>query len=168
MALPAIIGAVSLGAGLLGSLSGGKAAKKAYKAQIAALNEAQRMVEQQYGQIDDYFNQANQAFEQQYSGYYGQQIGEAVNRIANQGIYESPVSENVLNRTRTALGETYATAKSQLAGQRLQARAAVDSQKINYLQNLANAQYQRQMSQQQAKMQTFGMLGGLGTSLLGI
>jgi hypothetical protein len=135
---------------------------------MGALKEAGQLIERQYSNIEDYFKEAGGAFEQQYSTYYGQQMQDAVSRMASQGIYESPVSERAMGRTRTALGESYAAGKSQLPGQKMQAIGQIDQAKIGYLQNLANAQYSRQMAKQQQQGQMFSMLGGLGSSLLGL
>lgn len=90
----------------------------------------------------------------------------AVNALAGSGIYESPVSENQLNRTRQALGETYAAGKSELAGQKLAATSAIDQSKISYLQNLSNIQYNRAMAKQANRSSLYGTLGGLGAALL--
>ena len=159
----AIFGAALFGAGLLGS-----ALQKRPKYNMGALNEAGRLIEKQYGDVEAYFKEANTAFEGQYQNYYGNQMQDAVNQMANRGIYESPVSERALGRTRQALGETYASAKSQLAGQKMQAIGQIDQAKIGYLQNISNAQYSRQMAKQQQQGQMFSMLGGLGSSLLGL
>jgi hypothetical protein len=159
----AILGAALFGAGLLGS-----AFTKRPRYNMGALKQAGELIEQQYKNIEDYFKEAGGAFEQQYGTYYGQTMQDAVSRLASQGIYESPVSERALGRTRTALGESYAAGKSKLAGQKMQALGAIDQSKINYLQNLANAQYSRQMAKQQQQAQMFQMAGGLGSSLLGL
>lgn len=163
MAIGAIIGGLSLGAGLIGSLT-----QRTPKYDMSGMNQALALIEKQYGNIEEYFNEAGGAFEEQYKSYYGRSMQDAVSNIASRGIYESPVSERALGRTRTALGETYATAKSELAGQKLQAVSAVDQQKIGYMQNLASLQYQRQLARQQKKAQGFGMLGGLGGALIGL
>lgn len=162
MAIGAILGGISLGAGLLGTLT-----TKTPKYNMSAMNEALALIEKQYGQVEEYFKEAGSAFETQYGTYYGQQVQDAVSSLASRGIYESPVSERLLGRIRTALAETYATGKSQLAGQKMQAISAIDQQKIGYYQNLASIQYQQALAKQQKKAQAFGMLGGVGGALLG-
>lgn len=132
-----------------------------------SMNQALDLINQQYGNIETYFNEANSAFEQQYQGYYGQSMQDAVNQLAGTGVYESPVSQNKLNRLQKGLGEQYATGKSQLAGQKLSALGTVDAQKISYYQNLAQMQYQRELQRSQKRSSIGGMLGGLGGGLLG-
>lgn len=162
MAIGAILGGISLGAGLLGTLS-----QKTPRYNMSAMNQALALIEKQYGQVEEYFKEAGAAFESQYGTYYGQTIQDAVSSLAGRGIYESPVSEQALGRTRTALAETYATGKSQLAGQKMSALSSIDQQKIGYYQNLANIQYQQALAKQQKKASSFGMLGGLGGALIG-
>jgi translation elongation factor EF-1alpha len=88
--------------------------------------------------------------------------------MAGSGIYDSPVSQNALNRTQTGLADQYATGKSTLAGQKMQAIGSIDQQKIGYLQNLASMQYSRQQAQESKKSSIFGSLGGLGGSLMAL
>lgn len=167
MALPVLAGAM-IGAGLIGSLSGSKGRKKAYKAAMASMAQAGSLIEQQYSNVNDYFNQADTAFESQYKDYYGGQIQDAVNQIAGRGIYESPASELALGRTRKALAQSYATGKSELAGQKMQALGSIDQQRVAYLQNLASLQYNKAMARQQEQSQLFGVVGGIGSSILGL
>ena len=161
MPIGAILGAASLGAGLFGSLT-----SKTPKYNMAAMNEALNLINKQYTDTESYYNTANQAFDEQFGTYKGQTMQNAVNALAGSGIYESPVSENQLNRTRTALGETYAAGKSELAGQKLAATSAIDQSKISYLQNLSNLQYNRAMAKQANRSSLYGTLGGLGAALL--
>lgn len=161
MAFGAILGAASLGAGLIGSLT-----SKTPKYNMAAMNEALKLIDKQYTDTESYFNEAGRAFESQFSTYQGQTMQDAVNALAGTGIYESPVSENQLNRTRTALGETYAAGKSELAGQKLAATSAIDQSKISYLQNLSNLQYNRAMAKQANRSSLYSTLSGLGAALL--
>jgi len=162
MAFPVLAGAMIAG-GLIGSLS-----QKTPKYDLGPTKNALAMIEKQYADIEQYFNETGAAFEQQYKGYYGQSMQNAVSDLASRGIYESPVGEQSLGRTRTALGEQYATAKSQLAGQKMSAVSAVDSAKVGYYQNLAQIQYQQQLAKQQKKSGIFGTIGGIGGSLLGL
>ena len=163
MPIPAGIPIALAAGGLLGGLF-----QKTPKYNMGAMNEVQRLIEKQYGDVENYFKEANSAFETQYGQYYGNQMGDIVNQLAGHGIYESPVSERALGRQRQALADTYATAKSQLAGERMSAMGAIDQQKINYLQNLAGIQYQRQLAKQQKQSSVFGGLAGLGAALTGI
>lgn len=156
-----ILGAASLGAGLLGSLT-----SKTPKYNMAAMDEALRLIDKQYTDTESYYNQAGEAFESQFGTYKGQTMQNAVNALASIGIYESPVSENQLNRTRTALGETYMAGKSELAGQKLAATSAIDQSKISYLQTLSNLQYNRAMAKQSSHSSLYSTLGGLGAALL--
>lgn len=163
-----LLGGALLAGGAIGSLlSGNKAAKKAYKAAMASMTQAGSLINQQYGNVDKYFTEAGSALETQYGSYYSQEMQDAINSLAGTGIYESPVSENVLSRKRKALGETYAAAKSELAGQKMSALSSIDSQRINYLQNLASLQFNKQMAKQQYQSQIWGTVGGLGGALLG-
>lgn len=161
MAIGAIIGGASLATGLLGSLK-----SKTPKYNMAAMNEALNLINKQYTDTESYFNEANRAFESQYGSYYGQSMQDAVNALANTGIYESPVSENQLNRTRKALAETYAAGKSELAGQKLSATSAIDQSKISYLQNLSNLQYNKALAKQSQRSSLYSTLSGLGAGLL--
>ena len=165
--LPLLAGGM-MAAGLIGSLNANKGSNKAYKNAMSSMGEAGALIEKQYGDVENYFNQANTDFETQYKDYYGNQMQDAVNAMAGSGIYDSPVSEKSLGRTRQALATSYATGKSELAGQKMQALGSIDSQKISYLQNISQLQYQKSMAKQQQQSQLFGTIGGIGTSLLGL
>jgi hypothetical protein len=130
------------------------------------MDRALALINGQQSNINDYFNTADTSFETQYGQLYGQAMTDAINAMAGSGIFDSPVSENALNRTRTALANTYATGKSQLAGQKMAALGGIEQQKVNYYQNLANLQYQDQTNKQQEKMQTIGAIGAIGAALI--
>lgn len=159
--LPLLAGGLIAG-GLIGSLT-----SKTPKYNMGALNNAAALIEKQYGNINEYFTQANTAFEGQYKNLYGTTMQDTVNQMAGSGVYESPVSQNALNRTQMALGEQYATGKSTLAGQKMQAMGSVDQAKIGYLQNLANIQYQQAQAKAAKKSSIFGAIGGIGGALIG-
>lgn len=163
MAAQAAIGGALMVAGLIGSMS-----QKTPKYNMTAMNEAAALIEKQYGNINEYFTQADQAFEGQYKNLYGTTMQDTVNQMAGSGVYESPVSQNALNRTQMALGEQYATGKSTLAGQKMQAMGSVDTQKISYLQNLASIQYQQAQAKAAKKSNVFGAIGGIGGALIGL
>lgn len=129
----------------------------------SAMDQAMAMIQQQYGNINAYFEQANKDLETQFGAMRGRTMTDAINALAGSGVYESPVSEYQLNRTRQGLAETYATAKSSLAGLKMSALSGIDQQKIGYYQNIANQQYQDALVRYQNRMQ----LIGAGASLLG-
>lgn len=131
-----------------------------------AMDEALRLINQQSVNLNEYFNTANTEFETQYSDFYGTTMQDAFNALSSTGVYDSPVSENALNRKRKALATTYATGKSQLAGQKMSAQGAIDAQKVNYYQNLANLQYQEAQAKQQAKNQMWSTAASVGASIL--
>ena len=162
----AILPAIGAGLSIVGAI--GAFGQKTPRYDMSGMNEALRLIEKQYGDIETYFKEASGAFETQYQGFYGQTMQDAVSNMASRGIFESPASERGLSRTRRGLAETYATGKSQLAGQRLSAIGSVDQQKAGYLQNLANLQYSREMAKQQNRASKWGALGGLGGGLMGL
>lgn len=162
MALPLLAGGM-MAAGLVGAFT-----TKRPKMDMSGMNEAYRLINEQYGNIEKYFNEAGSAFNTQYQGYYSNTMQDAVNKLAGSGLYESPVGQKQLNRQQVALGETYAAGKSQLAGQKMQAIGQVDQQKISYYQNLANMQNQKAQQKYQSQQQMWGTIGGLGGSLLGM
>lgn len=131
--------------------------KKPPKMDMGAMDQAYALINKQYQNINEYFTSAEQSFETQYGSMYGVEMTDAINAMAGSGIFESPVSENALNRKRTALAETYAMGKSSLAGQKMQAIGAIDQQKVSYYQNLANLQYQQELAKTNAKNQQIGM-----------
>lgn len=159
--LPLLAGGM-MAAGLIGASS-----QKMPKMNMSAMDEAYRLIQSQYGQTEQYYGEANTALESQYGNLYGQTMQDTIGALANQGIYESPTSQNVLNRQQKALGETYATAKSQLAGQKMATLGAIDQQRVAYQQSLAQMQYSRALAKQSKKASMFGALGGLGSALLG-
>jgi hypothetical protein len=130
---------------------------KAPKMDMGPMDQALSLINQQYQNVNQYFTTADTSFEAQYSNFYGQEMTDAINNLAGSGVFESPVSENALNRKRTALADTYATGKSSLAGQKMQALGSVDQQKISYYQNLANLQFQEGQAKANAKNQQLGM-----------
>ena len=163
MAWPVIAGAVLSAGGLLGALG-----QKRPRYNTAAMQEVEALINKQYANVQKYFEQANTAFEGQFNTYYGNTMQDAVSKLASSGIFESPISEKQLARQRTALAESYAAGKSELAGQKLTAESSIDQQRINYLQNLANVQYQNALAKQQQKSQIYGIMGGVGSAMLGV
>jgi hypothetical protein len=121
------------------------------------MNKAADMIDNQYGAINDYFTQAGNAFEAQYKTTYSDTMESAFNSLASRGIYDSPVGENSLRKARIGLADVYATGKSALAGQKMQALGSVDAQKISYLQNLSQAQYQQDQAKHNNTMQLISM-----------
>ena len=117
-------------------------------AYTSAMNQALALINTQTDNVNSYFQQAGAAFDSQYNTYYGQTMQDAANAIAGSGVYNSPVSENMLGRTRANLASTYATGKSNLAGQQMSALGGIDQQKVSYYQQLGNLQ--EQQSQQKA------------------
>lgn len=158
-----IIGGISAGVGLLGALS-----SKSPKYNSKSLKVVLDLIDKQEQNINQFFEEANKSYESQFANYYTTTMGQTANQLANLGIYESPVSENKLNRIRTTLAETYMAGKSELAGQKLSALSSIDQQRINYYQALSNAQYQNQLSKYQKSQSIFGAIGGIGGSLLRI
>lgn len=150
-----------MGAGLAGSML-----QKQPKYNMDSMNQALDLINKQYTNVNDYFKTAGQDLETQFGSMKSQTMTDAINSLASTGVYDSPVSEYGLNRTRKGLAETYATAKSSLAGQQMQAVSAIDSQKINYYQNLAGMQYQQALAKQQGKNQIFGSIASLGAALI--
>lgn len=163
MALLPILGAVSLVGGLLGSLT-----EKTPRYSMKGMNAVQDLIEKQSRNLEEYYKQSGTALEQQFGTIYSQQMEDATSALASRGIYESPVSERSLGRTRATLADTYASAKSELAGQRLQAESNIDQQRVNYLQNLAQLQYNRQLAKQQKRSSIYGIMGSLGGAALGL
>jgi len=157
----ALIGLALAGAGLIGA-----ARQKTPKIDMTGMNAALALIDKQERNLADYFKQAGANLETQYGRYYGTEMEGAVNTLANQGIYESPIAQKSIARKQAALAETYATAKSQLAGQQMQAQAGIDQARVGYLQNLASLHYQRQSAKMQGQSQLFGAIGGLGAALL--
>ena len=162
MALPVLAGAMILG-GLYGASK-----QKVPKYDMSGMNAALDLINKQEANLGEYFKTAGSAMEQQYGRLYGDEMGQAINMAASRGIYESPIAQKGIARKQAALAETYATAKSQLAGQQMQAQAGIDQQRVGYLQNLAGLQYQRQVAKMQGQSQLFGQIGGLGGALLGL
>ena len=132
----------------------------------SAMDQALSLINAQSANLNSYFDTANADFETQYNSFYGQTMQDAFNALSNTGIYDSPVSENALNRKRTSLAQTYATGKSTLAGQKLSAESSIDQQKVGYYQNLANLQYQNTQAKQQSKNQLYSTIGSVGAALI--
>lgn len=132
----------------------------------SSMDQALALINKQSASLASYFETANNEFETQYKQFYGTTMQDAFNALASTGVYDSPVSENALNRKRTSLATTYATGKSTLAGQRMSAESAIDQQKVGYYQNLANLQYQESQAKQAAKNQLYSTAAGVGASLL--
>ena len=127
----------------------------------SSMNNALAAINQQYADINNYYDEADKAFETQFSSYRGQSITDAINSMAQNDVFESPASERALNRTRQGLTEQYATAKSTLAGQKMSALGSVNAQKVGYYQNLASLQ----MSNQASKRSGLGQMLSTGAGL---
>lgn len=158
-----ILGGAGLVGGLLGSLG-----QSMPEYNMDAMSKAYELITKQQENINKYFNIANTALESQYKTYYGQSMQAAVDALAKQGIYGSPIAQKQQNRTIQALGDTYANAKSQLAAQQTEAQGSINAQLVNYYQNLANVQFQSGMAQAQGEGQKWGALGMLGGALIGL
>ena len=130
---------------------------KAPKMDTSAMDQAYALINKQYSAVNEYFTQADSSFEEQYANTYGNEMTDAINAMAGSGVFDSPVSENALNRKRMALGETYAMGKSSLAGEKMRAIGQIDQQKVAYYQNLAQMQYAEQQAKANAKNQQIGM-----------
>ena len=161
MALP-VLGIALLAGGLLGS---GK--QKQPKYNMGAMNQSLALIEKQAKDLETFFSEAGGALDEQFGAYQTRTMEDATSALASSGIYESPVSERSLGRTRQALGESYAGAKSQLAGQKMSAMGDIDRQKINYYQNLASMQYQMALEKMKSKSSLFSTAGGIGGAIIG-
>ena len=130
------------------------------------MDEAATLLTKQTNNINEYFNTASKDFDTQYASQYGTEMGDAINAMAGSGIFDSPVSENALNRKRKALGEQYAVGKSALAGQKMTALGQVDQQRISYYTNLSNMRYQEQQAKVNYKQQNTAMMGSMAAALI--
>ena len=133
----------------------------------SSMNNALEAINQQYADINNYYDEADKDFETQFSSYRGQSITDAINSMAQNDVFESPASERALNRTRQGLTEQYATAKSTLAGQKASALGSVTAQKVGYYQNLASLQMQQRASKRSGMGSLFSAIGGIGGTLIG-
>ena len=132
----------------------------------SAMSQALALINSQTDAVNGYFQQANQAFGQQYNNYYAQTMQDAVNSLAGSGVYGSPVSENMLGRTRTNLAQTYATGISTLAGQKVTAEGGIAQQKVGYYQTLGGLAAAAAEAKEQRKSQMWSTIAGLGSSLI--
>mgnify|MGYP001765753070 CR=1 FL=1 len=131
----------------------------------STMNNALAAINQQYADVSNYYDQADLEFETQFKSYRGQAMTDAINSMAQNDVFESPVSEKQLNRQRKALSEQYATGKSSLAGQKMSALGSVESQRINYYQNLASLQQQSSASKRSSIASGIGTGIGLAASI---
>lgn len=163
MAIVNVLGGILAGGGLIGAMG-----SKMPSGGSEAMAKALELIQGQYANIDRYYKTANTALEGQYKTYYGQTMQDAVDALAKQGLYGSPVAQKRQNRVIKGLADTYAAAKSQLAGQKMQAEGTVNAQMIGYYQNLANLQFQQSAAEAQGQAQMFSGIGGIGGALLGL
>ena len=133
----------------------------------SSMNNALAAINQQYADINNYYDEADKAFETQFSSYRGQSITDAINSMAQNDVFESPASERSLNRARQGLTEQYATAKSTLAGQKMSALGSVTAQKVGYYQNLASLQMQQRASKRSGMKSVLGAVGGVLGGIVG-
>lgn len=158
--LGAVIGA---GVGTAASLLSGPTPTMDMSGYTSAYN----LINKQASDIDKYYQEADTSLESQFKSYYGQQMQDTVNALAAHGTYNSPVSQLQLNRTTQKLADTYANAKSTLAGQKLSAESNIETQMANYQMNLANAQYQQQLADYNSKNSLISSIGGLVGGVIG-
>jgi hypothetical protein len=163
MAFTNILGGALAAGGLIGSIFSGGSGDGGAQDSLA---KAMELIEGQQTSLNQYFRSANTALESQYKTYYGQQMQAAVDALAKSGIYGSPISQKRQNRTMQALADTYANAKSQLAGQQMTAQGSINAQKVSYYQNLANIQYQKELANAQSESAMWSGIGGIGSALL--
>ena len=130
------------------------------------MSQALALINTQTDAVNSYFKTANDAFQGQYNDYYGQTMQDAVNGIAGSGVYDSPVSENMLGRTRANLASTYATGLSTLAGQQMSALGGIDQQKVSYYETLGNMQATNDASKAAAKQATWNTIIQVGASMV--
>lgn len=135
---------------------------------MTSMNKAWDLITKQESNLNAYFDQAGQDFNTQYNSMYGREMQDAINAMAGTGVFESPVSENALNRKRAVLGETYAVGKSRLAGERMTAQSNIEQQKINYYSKLNDIQYQEAMNKYAAKNEMYGIIGSFGATVAGL
>lgn len=162
--IPQIIGAGLSIAGALGAFGG----KRDNSAADAAMQKALALIQGQQAGLDKYFKSANTALESQYKTFYSQTMQDAIDDIARRGIYGSPVAQKRQARITQSLADTYASAKSALAGQKVQAEGQINQQLVGYYQNLAQMQFQEGMAQAAGQSQLFSGIGGIGAALLSL
>ena len=132
----------------------------------STMDAALQTINQQYADIENYYSQASDDYDTQFKQQSGLAMTDAINSIATNDVFESPVSERALNRTRTALNEQYAVGKSTLAGQKMSALGSIDAQKVSYYQNLASLQQSAKNAKRSSIMQGIGAAGGLAAMAL--
>lgn len=132
----------------------------------STMNNALQMINDQYAQVSNYYDQAATDYETIFKQQSGQAMTDAINAMATNDVFESPVSEKALNRTRTALNEQYAVGKSTLAGQKMSALSSIDSQKIGYYQNLASLQQSAKAAKRSSITQGISAASGLAGAII--
>lgn len=132
----------------------------------ATMASALQTINQEYANISNYYDQASTDYDIQFKQQAGQTMTDAINSMAGNDVFESPVSERALNRTRTALNTQYAVGKSTLAGQKMSSLSAIDAQKVSYYQNLASLQLSAKNAKRSSIMQGIGAAGGLAAMAL--
>lgn len=153
-------------ANIIDILTGKDSIDKAYGSAKDNLSMVAKMLDEQYSNLQAYYATANTEYENMYNMNYGQVMTDAINELAGTGVFESPVSEQALGRTRTALATQYATGKSQLAAEKMRAESTIDANRVQYYMNLANLNLQQQQAKAQAKSQLLGTAGGIAAALL--
>jgi len=163
-AVGSFAGPVGTGVGaVVGGVWG--ALQKKPKRDMSSMDDALAMIQAQYGAINKYYEDAGKDLETQFGALKGRTITDAINQLANTGVYSSPVSEYQLNRERVGLEETYATAKSQLAGQRSAALSGIDAQRVGYYQNLSDMQYRNSIEKYKSNIENTGAVAGLAGTM---
>ena len=132
----------------------------------ATMASALQTINQEYANISNYYDQASTDYDIQFKQQAGQTMTDAINSMAGNDVFESPVSERALNRTRTALNTQYAVGKSTLAGQKMTSLSAIDAQKVSYYQNLASLQLSAKNAKRSSIMQGIGAGAGLAAMAL--
>ena len=132
----------------------------------STMASALETINQEYANISNYYDQAATDFDTQFKQQAGQTMTDAINSMAGNDVFESPVSERALNRTRTALNTQYAVGKSALAGQKMSSLSAIDAQKVSYYQNLASLQQSAANAKRSSITQGISAAGGLAAMAL--
>ena len=145
----------------------GQALQKPPKRDSSALSSLSDLITSQETGMNNYFNEADASLESQYKNYYSDEMNTAFNDISNAGIYDSPVGQKQINRTMTALGETYSNAKSALAGQRLQAESDIAGKKVDYYSALNQQNYENATNSYNRNVGIYSSIAGLGASMFG-
>lgn len=150
-----LIGGILLGAGLIGSIFT-KTPKYKEAKEITGIIEGQ----------EEKVKSETLNFQKMSDDFTKTEISKQIQGLEARGIKDESVAKASQSQLQQGLTGAYAKAYFSLQKAKLNAKLSFDKAMIDYKMNLLEKQYKNELNKYKQSMSLYGLLGGVGTSLL--